>query len=147
MDEAKNPGIKIAQIFVGRTTFEHDPILINDPVGTQAGAHLIQVMISGAVSEDHTAGICTVMARTTAENKGCYRFLVEVVGVFETDPDAKNMEIDEYIKHYAPATLSPFLREAVANITGRGRFGSVWLSPLNFAVAEIPDELQVIPSQ
>jgi preprotein translocase subunit SecB len=28
--------------------------------------------------------------------------------------------------------LYPFLREAVANLTGRGRFGPVWLNPFNF---------------
>jgi preprotein translocase subunit SecB len=31
--------------------------------------------------------------------------------------------------------LLPFLREVIANFTGRGRFGPVWVNPINFRAA------------
>jgi preprotein translocase subunit SecB len=48
-------------------------------------------------------------------------------------PGQENMALKEFFTTgSAHAVLFPFVREAVANITMRGRFGPVWLNPVNF---------------
>jgi preprotein translocase subunit SecB len=42
------------------------------------------------------------------------------------------MPIADYMASGGGPTLFPFLRECVANLTGRGRFGPLWLRPINF---------------
>jgi len=54
-----------------------------------------------------------------------------MVGLVDREPGAENMSIATYLTGPATATLFPFVREALANITGRGRFGPVWLKPFN----------------
>jgi len=44
---------------------------------------------------------------------------------------AENMTPLDYAQHVAPVTLMPFAREAVANLTMRGRFGPFWVNPSN----------------
>jgi preprotein translocase subunit SecB len=133
VDETKEPGIKVNQIFLGKAHFEHDPTSLNQPAGTLAGEHQLQVTVTAAVSEDKSSGLVTVRVQTGPDNKGCYRFMAEMVGLFERVRGEENMEMVEYLNRYAAPSLFPFLREAVANLTGRGRFGPVWLKPLNFA--------------
>jgi preprotein translocase subunit SecB len=41
------------------------------------------------------------------------------------------LEVDRYIAESTVQILMPFLREAVANLTLRGRFGPVWLQPIS----------------
>ena len=131
MDESKDPGIRISQIFLGKALFEHsdDPTLT--PARTKAGEHQINIIVNAAATEDERAGIITVLVQTTPENKGSYRFVVEMVGLVDREPGAENMSIATYLTGPATATLFPFVREALANITGRGRFGPVWLKPFN----------------
>ena len=47
-----------------------------------------------------------------------------------------NMDPVEYVKSAAGPMLYPFVRETLANITSRGRFGSIWLKPFNFTMGQ-----------
>ena len=51
--------------------------------------------------------------------------LVEQIGGHE------NFELEAYLKSNGWALLFPFVREALANLTGRGRFGPIWMNPVN----------------
>ena len=56
-------------------------------------------------------------------------------------PGQENMTIREYLASgNCVAALFPFLREAIANVTGRGRFGPVFLDPIN--IREFAKQIQ-----
>ena len=52
-----------------------------------------------------------------------------MIGLFEQQNGFENLPMADFLGDSAPALLFPFLREAFANITTRGRFGPVWLQP------------------
>lgn len=58
-----------------------------------------------------------------------------MTALIEVKPGEANMPLEKYATISGVSLLYPFLREAVANLTQRGRFGPVWLSPLNVAAA------------
>ena len=133
MDENQQPGIRIGQVFLGKASFEHTAEALNTPPGPgQASEHALNVSMTAAISPDGRMGLITLTVQTTPESKGQYRFLVEMVGLVEQEPGAENMPMAQYLNTAAGATMFPFMREAVANLTGRGRYGPVWLKPLNF---------------
>ena len=66
---------------------------------------------------------------------GHYKFEITVVALVGVKPGGSNMSVTEYAQASAAALLYPFARELVANITGRGRFGPLWLLPFNFVAA------------
>jgi len=47
------------------------------------------------------------------------------------DQVAPNMPLDRYFTTSGAALLYPFVRQVVADLTSRGRFGPVWLNPMN----------------
>jgi len=89
-------------------------------------------------SDDQRAGVIRLVVRTNPDSDGFYRFSVIVgalIGILESD---KNFTLAEYVDTAGIAVLVPFAREAVANITGRGRFGPIWLHPFNFRAVSSP---------
>ena len=50
----------------------------------------------------------------------------------------------EFLARSGVPTLFPFVREAIANITMRGRFGPLWLNPIDVraSVKELVEELE-----
>jgi preprotein translocase subunit SecB len=63
------------------------------------------------------------------DENGLYDFTIEYAAVIDRIAREKFTE-NELAEIVATMTF-PFLREAVANITSRGRFGPVWLNPFN----------------
>ncbi|MES2178341.1 MAG: protein-export chaperone SecB [Gemmatimonadota bacterium] len=131
-DETKPPGIRISQIFTVRSFFEHNGIAAEMSPLTPVGEIVTSIKISIGVEDSKLAGFVSVSVETSPESTGLYRFHVEIMGVMEADADS-NMSLEEYLRGAGPPTLFPFAREAVAALTGKGRFGPVWLPPFNFA--------------
>ena len=140
MDKDKNPGIKVGQVFLKRAEFDHAPGMLETSELRQANEHMIRINVSIALgADDATKGLVLLSAETRPNNPGCYQFKVEMAGLFETETGAENMTMADYLQGPAIAAMFPFLREAVANITGRGRFGSVWLKALNIAAIKLDE--------
>ena len=131
MDSEKQPGITINQIFLNKAHLEHSVESLALPPNTPVGDHELTVTVSTGFSEDGKQGVATVTVQTTADSAGLYRFVVEMVGLAGIEEGQENIPITEYVSNILPPTMFPFLREAIANLTGRGRFGSVWLKPVN----------------
>ncbi len=130
MDESKQPGLRIQQIVLSAVQFEHRQDMLDFPPNTVVE---LEVTVSVAVltTEDELKGLVRVMVETNNEKDPLYRFKVEIVGLVEATENPPNFPVRTYLEKNGPPMLYPFLREAVANITGRGRFGAVWLNPLN----------------
>lgn len=132
MDETKQPGIRISHIFIARSHFEHTANAAELPPNTPVGEMPLAVNVGVGVNPEGTVGIVSVTVATQPESKALYRLLVEMVGIIEAGSDS-NMSLRDYVTKAGPPTLYPFVREAVASMTQRGRFGAIWIPPFNFA--------------
>src|SRR5438105_4887005 len=136
MDEKKQPGIRIGHVFLMKAVFEHRGDFLSLPAN-----HPVEVPITihtaHGISEDGKSGFIGLGVQTDNEAKPIYRFQVEMGALIEVDPDAPNMPLEQYMNRQGIAMAFPFLREAVANITGRGRFGPVWLHPINLNAPDL----------
>lgn len=136
-DETKPPGIRISQIFTARALFEHTVNAIELAPTTPIGEIKTSINVSIGVNNEETAGFVSVIAESDADSTGLYRFHVEMVLLAEADVDS-NLSLREYLRNAGAPTLYPFIRETVANLTGKGRFGAAWIPPFNFtAVSEL----------
>jgi preprotein translocase subunit SecB len=130
MDKEKQPGLRIGQIFLSVAHFEHREDALSVPHNTKLEA-IVELSSTAAGTEDERRGIITLGVKTVDDKDSLYRFHVEMTALVEVDQDAPNLSVREYATNQGPAMLFPFLREAVANLTGRGRFGAIWLNPFN----------------
>ena len=143
----KQLGIAIGQIFLEEATFFHRPDSLGLPPSTKPEVGDLRVSMQAGVPPNERAGILRVSVATRDDATLLYRFSVTMVGLFEQRPGEETMPIREFIQGPAISMLFPFIREAVASLTGRGRFGPVWLNPFNaqeaskgFKAAEPPQE-------
>ena len=84
-------------------------------------------------------GICQVMLSTHPGSS--YELKLGMTALVRVIPGQENMTIREYLASgNCVAALFPFLREAIANITGRGRLGPVFLDPIN--IREFAKQIQ-----
>lgn len=133
-DTSKQPGIEIAQIFLERVSFSHrdDYLLIS--ASTKPNVGEVNIQIERGLSKDSTKGLLRVTVGTVPENNPVYNFEVSMVGLFKTKEGDENLPLNDFLRVNGVATLYPFLRQAVAEITLKGRFGPIWMSPFNVTV-------------
>jgi preprotein translocase subunit SecB len=135
VDRSKQPGLRIGQIFLSVAHFEHRDDALALPPTTKVEAD-VEITSTSAGTEDEKKGMITLGIRTLDDKNPLYRFHVEMTALIEVDPEAPNLSVREYATKHGPAMLFPFLREVVANLTGRGRFGALWLNPFNLRLVE-----------
>jgi preprotein translocase subunit SecB len=133
VDETKQPGVKIAQIILERVTFAHrDEYLTSaDQPTPDAVVGTINVEVQSGVSADGKNGLVRLRVSTIPENRPFYVFDVAMVGLVAVETAAPNMSLAQYVATSGSALLYPFVRQLVADLTGRGRYGPVWLNPIN----------------
>lgn len=140
MDKTKQPGIRIQQIFLERASFSHRPDSLTLPHTTAPEVGELKIDVQAGVAKGGGQGILRVRVRTQPSQKPLYVLdvtMTALVGLLDTD--VPNMTIEEYIGRYGPGMLYPFVRQAVSEITIKGRFGPIWLNPFNFlAGSEAP---------
>lgn len=135
MDESKQPGIRIGQIVVEYAHFGHRDDYLTLPASTPVGSLPLAIKSTYGLSPDKTQAAIRVEL-TTDENKGAlYLVNLAIVGLVQVSEGEENMPLERYAVLSGVVTLFPFVRELVANLTGRGRFGPVWLHPVNLAAA------------
>lgn len=133
MDETKAPGIKVAQVFLSRFEFSHADNAINLPANTPMPESEVQVKIQHGTDETRTKGLVGITVSSLPTPNYLYKFSGELVALFEVDKDNPNMPLESFLKVNGAAFLFPFVREAVATITLKGRFGPTWIQPTNVA--------------
>lgn len=141
MDRAKQPGIEIGQIVVERASFSHRDDYLALPGDTKVPP--LPLRLSASYGSDATKqhGAIKVELTTDRSQNPLYNVDVTVVGLIRVVEGAANMPLEQYAAVHGGALLFPFIRELVANLTGRGRFGPVWLQPVNLA-ASLPREAE-----
>jgi preprotein translocase subunit SecB len=61
-----------------------------------------------------------------------YSFDTQIVGIFEVLPDWPRNRVDELVQINGPAMLYSAAREILAQVTGRGPWGTITLPSVNF---------------
>jgi preprotein translocase subunit SecB len=129
MDTTRQPGIRIAQIFLERAEFGHRSDFLEHPPNTAVEAE-IEITLDSGVLPDGSRGRLRVEVSTLRERGSLYEFRCVLTALIEGEAEG-NFPLDRYVVTNGWALLFPFVRETVANLTGRGRFGSVLLDPVN----------------
>ena len=135
MDETKPTGIEIGQIAVERVSFRHREDYLTVPVGTSVGSLPLRIKSGYTLSSDASQAAIRVELSTDETQRPLYMIEAVVVGLVRVKEGQANMPLERYAAFHGVVMLFPFLRELVANLTGRGRFGPVWLHPVNLAAA------------
>jgi len=134
MDQSKQPGIQIDQIFLHEAHFTHGKNALSLPPTYRVEGLSLQLQTKFAGKRGERGALVAVRVQTT-DPDGAYNIAVEVVMVVSAVPGEENLDPLEYVQRMGPSTLFPFLREAVASLTLKGRFGALWLKPFNFVAA------------
>jgi preprotein translocase subunit SecB len=129
MDETLQPKIRIAQIFLERATFAHREDFLAFSPDTNVSAE-VEIGLEVGVSSDGAKGRIRLSAASKPESESLYTFDLVMTALIEREGEG-NMPLERYLFTSGGAMVVPFLREAVANLTGRGRFGPLWLKPIN----------------
>jgi preprotein translocase subunit SecB len=129
----------IAQIILEKASFSHggDPFTVAPVANESVLPNDISVNVEAAHSIDRKSSV--VRLRIVAEGKELvdevkYVFDVTVSGIFDITAPLPTDQESAFVVS-AAAILLPFAREVVANITLRGRFGPMWLQPINIRAA------------
>jgi preprotein translocase subunit SecB len=137
MDPSKDPGIQIVKMFIDTCVFGHQPDSLMLP--ENAAPKITGFDTEVSLKEMGDRGICQVILSTHPGSS--YELKLGMTALVRVIPGQENMTIREYLASgNCVAALFPFLREAIANITGRGRFGPVFLDPIN--IREFAKQLQ-----
>lgn len=132
MEASEQPAFRIAHVFLDAAEFSHSVEPLSLPPNTPARVGDVDVKVEIGENQEGTAGVVRLTVSTNPKNEPIYKFLVRMVCIFEANDPAKG-QIGEFLRSASPpALLYPFLREAVANITARGRFGPILLNPYRF---------------
>ena len=135
MDPTKQPGVSIGQIVLESVHFDHRADYLGLPPKTDIRGLQLTLSFQVGLTPDKTKGVLRVRARTPESANALYRLDLTMAALIEVKAGEANMPLERYATVSGVSLLYPFLREAVANVTQRGRFGPIWLSPLNVAAA------------
>lgn len=134
VDPNRQPGLRITQVFLSHARFEYkaDPLTLNLPEPSTQVQMNVDIQVFDLVQESGppVAGV-RVRVRSDPTSLHPYVFDVSMGAVIESEPGEENYKPKDYVVNAGAALLYPFVREMIANITQRGRFGAVWIPPFN----------------
>lgn len=122
--------IKLAQVLLVEATFRHRPDFLTLPPGQKFEIGDVGVAIGMLVPDEGEGAFLTVTVETDPARNALYEFRV-TMGAVVTPPPGKTVRQSPELAGTAAVVLYPFLREVIANLTSRGRFGPVWIHPID----------------
>jgi preprotein translocase subunit SecB len=131
IDPEKQPGVRIAQIFLERANFEHRPDFLEFPPSTAVETE-VDLTLNSGLSPDGTKGRIQITVSSKDASEPLYQFSFLLTALVEAEEEGANFPLTDYVRVNGLVMLYPFLRELVANVTSRGRFGPLYLNPVNF---------------
>jgi preprotein translocase subunit SecB len=129
--------LTITQIVLEHAEFKHRPdylaiALNNDDAAVRSNVNLT-AQVSRAEQNPNGAALVRLGAKSAEDS--LYQFELGYA-VFYSLEWQEGEEVPEDLDNRLMVTgstmLLPFIREVVASLTGRGRFGPTWLAPTNF---------------
>lgn len=137
VDPARQPGLRIAQVYLAHANFSYrdEPLTLPTPVAGLPVQMDVDVEVHQLASEQGPAAGVRVRVRSKPDSPHPYVFDVAMGAIVHADIAEANYDPEQYVTTAGVTLLFPFLREAVANLTMRGRFGAIWIPPFNVKLA------------
>lgn len=140
MNQSSDPKIRIAQVFVSSVGFSHREDALSLPHQTDLGNVSFAVNVEVATAPKGDQGLIRIILQTKPEEKPLYSIRVEMIGMVVGEDPTESTLAQDYLVNSGAFMMYPFLREFIANLTTRGRFGPLWIRPINFK--KIAEEMQ-----
>lgn len=129
------PSLRIEELFLVSSSFAHRSDFLTldrrKPLGdleVDAQFQLIQGLAPSVIG-------VTVRVGTKAATDTAYKFHAEMMAIIRVDGSELSAPLDKQLLHSGVSILFPFVRETIANLTMRGRFGAMWIKPINVQAA------------
>ena len=134
MRDSSAPAFKLAQMFLLNAHFAYLVNPFSLPPNTPIKPQRINVSMGLETSTDNTASVVRVIVEADRDDEDALYFFGVEIGAVVQDVDREKFP-DSALVEAVATMIFPFLRETVANLTMRGRFGVVWLSPFEVQAA------------
>ncbi|MBK8648941.1 MAG: protein-export chaperone SecB [Gemmatimonadetes bacterium] len=129
-DEKKAIGLRVYGVTLLSVGFKHRADALQLPRETRIDDLKIEVAANIVVSEDaegrELATMILKVGSAVVTPPPLYQFDVQMAVQVVPDPAAPNMSAVEFLARSGAATIFPFVRELIANLTMRGRFGPLF---------------------
>ena len=124
--------LAISQMLLEDAKFAHRADFLSAAPGPIAPS-TVDLRVELAKGEDPTGALVRVRASSVAESP--YDFSVSYLALLKIDLEgaAPPEDADKRLMMTGAIMVFPFVREIVANLTMRGRFGPSWIAPTDFA--------------
>jgi preprotein translocase subunit SecB len=145
-EPAKGVGLRVTQVFLNSVEFRHkrDPLSTPPNLPHPQSRVLVELQLV-APQEPRAASAFTLKVESDKSDEAAlYEYSVALTIVVESSEESPKVRPVEFLARSGVPTLFPFVREAIANITMRGRFGPLWLNPIDVRASgkELVDELE-----
>lgn len=124
--DIQHPHLTIDEVFLLHAEFTHRADVLSIPV-KPANVGPMSIDVRAGASPDSSQGFMQVTVSTDDSKSPVYHISATMAAVVSS-PDGV---VEDFLRTSVLAMLYPFLREVVANLTARGRFGPVWLQPID----------------
>ncbi len=137
MDLNQQPGIKIISIYQIKCSFMRFP--------RSSGSISNEFKFSyryDCQSELAGLGELTLVSSGKDINDGgkVYESQIVYAGSYTVDPDSQNMDLQEFLRFNAPATLIPYVRESLSSLSAKAGLPAIVLPPINVLALTNPIE-------
>jgi preprotein translocase subunit SecB len=124
-------GLALAQVFLESAHFSHRSDALGLPVETKPEIGQVEIEVTRGQSTDGRQGLIRITAKTNPSVNPLYNVEVTITGFIVQQAESPLVPLQEFLGSLAATNLVfPFVREVFGNLTSRGRFGPVWLSPV-----------------
>jgi preprotein translocase subunit SecB len=125
--------LRIAQFILEEARFAHrrDYLALSPQQKVEGLRGDLSVEVQTNLTEEGEDKAIVRLRAVSDKPEALYSFSVSYVAFIQMRgprPDS----LEQRLAATGGAFLMPFVREAVASLTGKGRFGPIWLPPVNF---------------
>lgn len=122
--------LRIAQMILESVRFEHDKDFLRREATHAAPPSTVGVNVETQRSQDENLALVRLRV-VSKEPEAVYKYEVVYTAILQYSGPAP-ADFDHRLSVTGASMLMPFVRELVANLSSRGRFGPTWLAPVNF---------------
>ncbi len=131
MAQSAGTGLSISQIILSAIEFRHRSDALQLPASTRQPMANVDVEINLHGDAESKAAALAIRVKSRNDEDPLYHLDITLLGIVESQGESVGLTPHSFLVQGGVSMLFPFVREAVANITMRGRFGPIWLNPIN----------------
>jgi preprotein translocase subunit SecB len=122
--------LQISQILLEGVRFGHVGDFLGQKPSANAASHSVNFEVQLLDVKEVGKGVVRLKAKSGEGPQ--YTFEASYLVLFSFKPDNADPEFPKKLAATGAIMLMPMVRELVGNLTMRGRFGQVWLPPVDF---------------